>query len=198
MNYLLGIDSSTVNTGLAVFGQDKKEYTYLSSRLLSAPKADYKKSKMTKTEYAKKKHDHMLMRVNFIITGLLDCLEEYRPGIIVMEDVYAGRDYNTMKMLARIQGGVQGWCLTNGCSLIFKTPSCWRRELGIKTVVDGVRLRRPALKAAAVRYIQERYHGCDSFHVNVTEDEAESLCIALSEIEKMKKLQNKEIAGNNK
>lgn len=184
MNYLLGIDGSTVNTGLAVFRQedgDNREYSYLSSCLISAPKADYKKNKMTKTEYAKKKHEHMLMRVNFIMTGLLDRLEEYRPGIIVMEDVYAGRDYNTMKMLARIQGGVQGWCLTNGCSLIFKTPSHWRRELGIRSIVDGVRLRRSALKAAAIKYIREKYH------IDVTEDEAESICIGLSEVLQLNK-----------
>lgn len=175
MRYVIGIDISTTKTGLSVFQIKDHKLIYKKHFLFEAEKANYtKKSKMSKKEYKDKKHQEIRKRSLYMSQCILDKLEIYCPEYIIVEDTYAQNDIHTLKWLSRLQGVILAFSLQSNCKLIFKTPSEWRKEVGIKTREGRKVLKRPILKEQAIQLVKKYYH------LDVTDDEADAILIGLS------------------
>lgn len=137
-----------MKTGLAYFCNGK----YKAHHLL-----DYSKDK------------NMENRFESMSKGIWNVLNEYRPNIIYIEETYMGNNPKTMRILTRLQGVVYAWTMNHGCEFNTVTPTQWRKWIGFK---QSKGIKRDELKAQSVKYILENYE------LNVTDDEADAICIA--------------------
>ena len=186
--YTISIDSSTSKSGVAVFQIMKSgKYNYIKHQLFESEEAKYtsKKKGMTKTAYkaihSKEKREHMEYCVVFMMEHIEDVLNNYKPTIVVMEDTYGQNDMMTLKMLSRIQGCVVDWCRRNKAEIVFKTPAKWRVEVGMPIVdASGNRLKREQFKEFSKNIVKQ------VFGMDVTDDEADAICIGLSMTDMLK------------
>lgn len=95
-------------------------------------------------------------------------IQKYLPDKVVMEDVAQQGNPNTLKLLARIQGVIIGFCAAHNIETYIVEPSKWRSALHFKI---GAGVKRAELKKQAIDYIKNNY-GLD-----LPEDECESICI---------------------
>ncbi len=166
---IIGIDASTVSTGVSVFKVTKNgaalEETFL---LKSDNKNKGKLDKQKRTEITEQ-------RVAFMIKGLMDIFKKYKPSVIVIEDVYGGKDMYTLKMLARFQGFVFGYAVLNDIKMEYKIASKWRKEVGIPLTDENKKPnKRATLKKLAVKKVKELYK------IDVTDDVADAVLIGHS------------------
>lgn len=145
---LVTIDGSTQKSGIALF----VDGTYRLHTLL-----DYSKDK------------NIDSRFKSMSKGLWDFLDTYNPDILYMEETYMAKNPQTTKFLTRLQGVVYAWCIIHDCEFNTILPSQWRKQLGLSQH-KGV--KRKELKELAVKYILENYV------LEVTDDEADAICIA--------------------
>lgn len=180
--YAVSIDGSTTGTGVAVFEITKNgDYKYIEHKLFEPDKAKYtsKKKGMSKTAYkllhAKEKREDMSNRVLFMMSHIEEMLDKYTPVVVVMEDGYGQNDMMTLKMLSRIHGDVIGWARRHGAELVIKTPSAWRKEVGMPLRDANKKLlKREQLKELSKNIVKQ------VFGIDVTDDEADAICIGLS------------------
>lgn len=111
---ILSIDSGLEKTGFAVFEKGIREPTYLTSGLI---KTDRKK----KTE----------RRVWEIYNRLNDVVKEYKPSVIVIEQLFFFRNQKTVVVVAQTQGVIMLLASQNNIPVEFLTP------LQIKQTVTG-------------------------------------------------------------
>jgi Holliday junction resolvasome RuvABC endonuclease subunit len=183
---VVSVDGSTSNSGVASFKVKRnKDYEYIEHQLFSYErdcgkfKYTSKKKGMSKTAYneihKKEKKDQMEKRVVYMINNIREFLNKHKPELIVMEDSYGQNDMMTLKMLSRIQGAVLSWALQHNAQVIFKTPSQWRKEVGIPLVdANKNHLKREQFKELAILIVKQVYG------IDVTDDEADAICIGLS------------------
>ena len=136
--YLISIDGSTTNTGIAVFDYNTKElidYTCIK------PDNPYEINKdMNKQEKAEIKKKNMDCRIIDIIKGINNYLKEYKPKMIVIEDTYMGKDGYAYKKLCHIQGLVLNYSIEHKrCSICFYSPTTWRKAVGIPNSENKVK-----------------------------------------------------------
>lgn len=173
MDYIMGVDGSTTNTGVSVFKLYKNgKIGFYKVYLISAPKTSYhKKAKQSKAEYRQQKHEQMEYRLNYMANELLKLVDRYKPGTIIMEDTYGKSDMNTLKMLCRLQGVMLGEGIRRDMYIHFVSPSTWRMAIGLGVSEEKARLKREELKSRAIAYVKDKYG------IAVTDDEADSICI---------------------
>lgn len=145
---LLTIDGSTQKTGIAYFCNGK----YIEHILL-----DYSKDKKIES------------RFESMAKGIWKTLNEYRPNIIYIEETYTARNPQTTKVLTRLQGIVYAWCMNNECEFNTIRPSEWRKWLNF---TQNKNVKREQLKEQSIKYI------LDNYGLEVTDDEADAICIA--------------------
>ena len=180
--YAVSIDGSTTGTGVAVFEIAKNgDYKYIEHKLFKPDKAKYTSQKkgMSKTAYkllhAKEKREDMSNRVLFMMSHIEEMLDKYTPVVVVMEDGYGQNDMMTLKMLSRIHGDVIGWARRHGAEMVIKTPSAWRKEVGMPLRDANKKLlKREQLKELSKNIVKQ------VFGIDVTDDEADAICIGLS------------------
>lgn len=182
---VVSIDGSTSNTGVAAFKKSRNSLKYEEHELFSYEakfgKPKYtKKMGLTKTAYDKihkeEKNEEMKKRVLFMVENIEGFLNKHKPGVIVMEDSYGQNDMLTLKMLSRIQGAVVSWGARHNARVVFYPPSKWRKIVGIPIVdSNGNRLRREQFKELSKSLVKQMYG------VDVTDDEADAICIGLTE-----------------
>lgn len=107
-------------------------------------------------------------RVRAMGVELCKTIEKYNPEIVVMEEVAQQSNPKTLKLLARIQGIIIGFCAAHNIETYIIEPSKWRSALHLK---QGAGIKRKELKAQSIEYVKEKY-GLD-----VSEDECEAICI---------------------
>ncbi len=107
--------------------------------------------------------------------SLWDLLNEYKPNIIYMEETYSAKNAQTTKFLTRLQGVVYAWCLNNKCEFNTIIPSSWRKLLGF---MQGRNITRKQLKDQSIKYVT------DIYSLDVTDDEADAICIGEAVIRK--------------
>ena len=168
---IIGIDPSTVNTGIAVMNE-KKEITV---KLFSYHKKIIPKS-FTKKKRKELRIEETKKAVDYMIVSILTVLQEEHPDQIIIEDSFLGKDPWTMKMLSRIQGAVLSYALMNHIPISFKNPNTWRMEIGIPLTNGNNKYKREELKTFAFDFIKQNF----LLQNPVTEDEAEAICIAYS------------------
>lgn len=145
---LASIDGSTQKTGIAYFCNGK----YVEHVLL-----DYSKDK------------NMENRFESMSKGIWKMLETYRPNIIYIEETYMANNPQTTKILTRLQGVVYAWCFNNDCEFNTIRPTSWRKQLNFQ---QGKNVKREQLKIQSIEYIKNNYG------LEVTDDEADAICIA--------------------
>ena len=107
-------------------------------------------------------------RVRAMGVELCNTIEKYNPDKVVIEEVAQQSNPMTLKLLARIQGVIIGFCAAHNIDTYIVEPSKWRSTLHFH---QGAGVKREELKAQAIKYVKENY-GLDA-----TEDECEALCI---------------------
>lgn len=165
MDILMSIDASSMATGIALFNVRKdNSVKYKKHFLITVPKELEKSNKITKNIIMRK-------RINFMMKEIIKLIQKYQPNYVLMEDIYAGKDMNTLKMFGRLQGAIEFECLKNSLNdatkapIIYIAPNSWRSKLKFPNV------KRTELKQYSVNYINE------NLGITVTDDEADAICI---------------------
>ena len=107
-------------------------------------------------------------RVRAMGVELCKVIEKYNPDKVVMEEVAQQSNPLTLKLLARVQGVIIGFCAAHNIDTYIIEPSKWRSILEFKI---GSGVKRAELKAQAIQYVN------DIYGLYLSEDECESLCI---------------------
>ena len=107
-------------------------------------------------------------RVRAMGVELCKTIEKYNPDKVVLEEVAQQSNPMTLKLLARIQGVIIGFCAAHNIDTYIVEPSKWRATLKFK---QGAGVKREELKSQAIEYIKEHYH------LDLSEDECEACCI---------------------
>ena len=107
-------------------------------------------------------------RVRAMGVELCKTIGKYNPEIVVIEEVAQQSNAMTLKLLARIQGVIIGFCAAHNIDTYIIEPSKWRSTLYFK---QGSGVKRAELKAQAIEHVETEY-GLD-----LSEDECEALCI---------------------
>lgn len=107
-------------------------------------------------------------RVRAMGVELCKIIKKYNPDKVVMEEVAQQSNALTLKLLARIQGIIIGFCAAHDIDTYIVEPSKWRSTLKFK---QGSGVKRDELKAQAIKYVENVYN------LELTEDECESICI---------------------
>lgn len=102
--------------------------------------------------------------------GLEICekIQELKPDCVIIENVQQQAGVATVILLSRLQGFILGWCYAHNVRIEIIGPSQWRSTLSFR---QGAGIKRKELKAQSIEYVKSNY-GLD-----VSEDEAESICI---------------------
>lgn len=95
-------------------------------------------------------------------------IEKYAPDKVVIEEVAQQSNPLTLKLLARIQGVIIGFCAAHNIETYIIEPSKWRSVLHFRI---GSGVKRQELKAQAIQYIK------DAYNLELSEDECEAICI---------------------
>lgn len=107
-------------------------------------------------------------RVRIMGVKLCDTIAKYDPDKVVIEEVAQQSNAQTLKLLARIQGIIIGFCAAHNIDTYIIEPTKWRSALSFKL---GPKVKREDLKAQAIKYIK------DTYGLELDEDECEAICI---------------------
>lgn len=107
-------------------------------------------------------------RVRAMGVELCKIIKKYNPDKVVMEEVAQQSNPLTLKLLARIQGVIIGFCAAHNIDTYIVEPSKWRSVLKFKI---GSGVKRAELKSQAIKHVK------DVYNLDLSEDECEALCI---------------------
>ena len=154
---ILSLDQATNKTGVAVFEDKELKKYYI---------IDLSKSKSS----AEQRINEMMIEINKTI-------EKENPDVIVFEDVAYQSNAQTLIKLARLQGSIIYYCISNNYNYTIITPSDWRSSLSF---MQGKGCKRKFLKNQSILYVKVKYKK------DVTDDEADAICIGTAYIQKNK------------
>ena len=148
---ILSYDQSTNLTGWSLFDDNQ----YIDSGVI-----DKHKTKDTEKRIAE--------------MGLDICkkIKEYKPDVVVMEDIQKQSNTKTVIYLARLQGCIILYCASKGIDLKILHPSEWRKVLSYNQVP---KVPRAELKQQSIDYVK-KHLGFDNF----SEDRCEAICIGVA------------------
>lgn len=95
-------------------------------------------------------------------------IERYNPDKVILEEVAQQSNPLVLKLLARIQGVIIGFCAAHNIDTYIVEPSKWRSILEFKI---GAGVKRAELKAQAIKHVKDMYN------LDLSEDECEACCI---------------------
>lgn len=107
-------------------------------------------------------------RVRAMGVELCKITKKYSPDKVVIEEVAQQSNALTLKLLARIQGIIIGFCAAHNIETYIIEPSKWRSKLEFH---QGAGVKREELKKQAIRYVKKVYQ------LDLSEDECEAICI---------------------
>ena len=107
-------------------------------------------------------------RVRAMGVELCKVIKKYNPDTVVIEEVAQQSNPMTLKLLARIQGVIIGFCAAHNIETYIIEPSKWRSVLHFH---QGAGIKRKDLKTQAIEYVKNVYV------LNLSEDSCEAICI---------------------
>lgn len=107
-------------------------------------------------------------RVRAMGVELCKVITAYKPDVVVIEEVAQQSNALTLKLLARIQGIIIGYCAAHNIETYIVEPSKWRAILHFH---QGAGVKREQLKSQAIQYIK------DVYELDLDEDSCEAICI---------------------
>lgn len=114
------------------------------------------------------------LRLRKMCTKIKDLIDEYKPDIVVFEDVSLRQSIKTLIALSRLQGAIIQTTYSYGTDYCIYPPTQWRSILGFN---QGKDVKRPQLKDQAIARVAAQYH------LDVKDnDAAEGICIGLAYI----------------
>ena len=144
---LVGIDGATKKTGVCLLVNGELEkYTLVDT------------SKITDKR-------ERFVQMSSSIKALLN---EWKPDIVIMEDSWNAANVEVTKLLSKLMGTVDGWCIDNNVEYHEVLPTVWRKYAHI----DQSKKKREELKQASVQYVYDKYG------VEVIDDIADSIAMA--------------------
>ena len=145
---VLSMDQSTRLSGWAYF----EDGQYIESGVV-----DMSKSKLGTPE-----------RSFEMAKALWKIIKKYNPEYLIIEDTQQQNNVKTVIILARLQGMIIGYAEAHGVKVHILLPSQWRSALKYS---QGSKVKRQELKQQSIDYVK------NNFGLDVSEDEAESICI---------------------
>ena len=158
---ILALDQSSNLTGYSVY----KNGELLSHGILSL-------KDITKTSHGECAYDE---KVENVKQFLIRCIEFFKPDIVAIEDIQRQSNVKTFKDLAYLQGVIKNYLYINKIPFVVLSPSMWRGELKIKG------RKREDVKRNAQLFVK------DKFNIEVTEDEADAICISIASYNMLEK-----------
>lgn len=110
-------------------------------------------------------------RVRAMGVELCNTIAKYNPDKVVIEEVAQQSNALTLKLLARIQGIIIGFCAAHNIETYIIEPSKWRSKLHFQ---QGSGVKREELKSQAIQYVK------DVYGLELSEDECEAICIGFA------------------
>ena len=107
-------------------------------------------------------------RVRAMGVELCKVIKKYNPDKVVIEEVAQQSNPMTLKLLARIQGVIIGFCAAHNIDTYIVEPSKWRSILHFK---QGSGVKRAELKEQAISHVKDMYG------LELSEDCCEAICI---------------------
>lgn len=107
-------------------------------------------------------------RIRMMSIELFKVIKKYSPDVVIIEEVAQQSNVQALKVLARMQGCIIGFCAAHKIETHIIEPSRWRATLHFKL---GPGVKRQELKQQAIDYVKENYN------LEVSEDECEAICI---------------------
>lgn len=164
MKYILGLDCSTKCTGYSIFSYDGELIKYGCIR----PNAD----------------DETLDRIRTMIDEVQKIIQEYKPYLIVEEDVPpALQNSMTVKTLSTLKGGMLALAQINNISVRYILPNVWQSALKILK-------SKGSTKKQSVDFVNENYNTDFKFVSESSkkneDDITDSICLVHYYINKIK------------
>jgi Holliday junction resolvasome RuvABC endonuclease subunit len=113
------------------------------------------------------KHINIYNKLYKIEQYFKEVLKEYKPNIVILEDIHLKFNVKTYKILAMLLGVLVTTCINEKVEYKLFTPAEWRSILKIPKIMS---------KKHAVNLVFNK------FNKIVNEDEAEAICIGLAYI----------------
>ena len=145
---VLSMDQSTRCSGYAVFEDNQ----YIASGVV-----DMSKSKLETNE-----------RSFEMAKALWKVLKEYKPDILILEDVQQQSGVKTVITLARLAGMIIGYAEAHKVKVHILAPAQWRAVLHYS---QGPKVKRAELKQQSINYVKEKYN------LDAIEDECEAVAL---------------------
>lgn len=105
-------------------------------------------------------------RIYNMKTQLFKLFDKFKCEIIVFEETIYQNNARALIMLSQLQGMILDECLKRDLLYIIPTTKEWRSQCDIKG------RKREEQKQNAIKFVK------DQFNIDVSEDEAEAVCIA--------------------
>ena len=110
-------------------------------------------------------------RVAEMNTSICAKIDEFKPDLVVIENIQDQNSIATVILLARLQGMILGYCYAHSIRVEILGPSQWRAMLKFK---QGKGIKREELKEQASNYVATHFD-------LITEiDQAEAICIGVA------------------
>lgn len=158
---VLSFDQSTLITGWAIF-EDGLYCTH--------GKIDLHKQKDSQKRFHQMEQE------------IIHLIEQQKPDAVLIEDVVLQRSPSVMKILARLQGIIIGFCDAIQIPVYIYYPTAWRKLLSFRQA----KVKRAELKQQAIDLVAQRYD------IDADTDEADAICIAMAHFKKMEEDNNVE------
>lgn len=100
--------------------------------------------------------------------ALWKIMKKYKPEVLIIEQVQNQSNTKTVITLARLAGMLIGYAEAHGVKTYTIEPAKWRSALSYR---QGPKVKRAELKQQSLDYAKEH------FGLEVSEDEAEAVCI---------------------
>lgn len=131
---ILALDQSTSNVGFCIF----EDNIYKISGCLEIHKD---------TEKKQYEYEWVDRGINIVI----NLISTYHPDVVVIEEVYAGKNMATLKWLATLKGRIEGYCLSNKIKTDIVYPTSWKSFIK----ANG---KRAGAKLAVKDYFSQKYN----------------------------------------
>lgn len=132
---ILSLDTSTKVSGYAVY--DDNNLTYYSS----IDKSSIKDSDL---------------RMMSMVSGIFILIQQYKPDVVVIEEMVVPRNPQTQRMLTLILGAVYGQCLQAGIHYCSLRPTQWRTA--VKGKEEKLPRKRDDLKVWSISKVNNLFN----------------------------------------
>ena len=147
---ILALDQSTTNTGWAYYIDGE----YIDSGLISKSGNDT---------------DHRIAEMGLSICAKI---KEFKPDVVIIEDIQNQKGVKTVIQLARLQGCIMLYCQSKKIEFKLWHPTEWRKQLEFQ---QGPKVKREELKKQSRDYVQ------NVLGLSIkSEDQNEAICIGVA------------------